>query len=481
MTVARAEFRLQMMSAVWQVSVLLSVILAILSALAGARTVDRQDREINLLATYRAVAADGGRHVVNGFEIDDALRAIRPIARTSVLLHPEQPTQYRDVGPEGLAEGILSPHQTTPADGINLDLEFILRSLMGLLAAIIGAASIVTARHKMLTKSLVALPVSPTALVIGALVGGLGAIGIGTSAVVAASLATLGVVDASKITAAVGVSAGFLWLSAVLLGAALQGAGAAIALWARTAAGVLSGTVAFWLITTVLAIPVVGALVPTVAHLPARALFETERRTLYNEMTTRIERAAGDIVQRELGQDLSTPRGPLDGPTRTAVEDLWTSELRVLRAALDDRETSLLGAHEAQRRWRQWLSVPLPGALFRSASLELTGVGSGAAARWDDGTRAYLRALNSAVFDARPRVHFRLQRVDGVSALFVHDRAPRPTIATLPTFTPSDATLREQVRDARAPMLLLAFHALLTWLLAIVVFVRRQAVIGNWR
>jgi ABC-type transport system involved in multi-copper enzyme maturation permease subunit len=479
--VAIVECRLQVVSAAWRVAVVLSVILAAISTVAGVRAFERQQSEIDLLTARRAEAAEGGQHIVSGFQRDESLRIIRPITPASILVHIRESTLYQDPGPEGLSAGTVAPHQTTATtEGLGLDLEFVLRGLVGLLAVVVGASSLVTARHRGTTKALVSLPVRPAALVAGALAGGLAAIALAAAAAIAAAGAVIGLFASSMLTAPLLGTAILLWVSAVVFGAAVQGLGAIAALWSRTAAGTLSVAVAAWLIATIVAIPVVSAAASSLAPVGPRTLFEAERGAIYQDLIAGLEFTAGEIVSQELGPRAIRADVQLEGRMLAEVNDLWNTEIKNLRARLDAIEADLREGAVAQGQWMRWISLPLPGALFRSAATDLAGVGVESSWRWNRETIAYQQSLDTAVFDARPRIHFRLRWEDGVYATYFHDRAPRPTVAELPPFVPHQPTLSTRARDAAPSLALLGLHGAIAWSIAMLIFVRRQGRHGDW-
>jgi hypothetical protein len=473
--VGRLEFTLLVRGTPWRVCVVLSVLLAVIATVAGVRTSLRQHDEANLLAMRRAEVIGTGERRFGGFERDESFRIIRPVAAAGVLVRSRVNTEYLDAGPDGLTVGTIAPpFSTVTADESRLDLEFIFRALMGLLAIVTGASSLVAARHRGFARSLVALPVHPSAMMAGALAGGLAAIGLASAAVIAASLVTLSLNEASMMTDAILATSGLMWAASVVYGAVLQGIGMIVALWARSAVAVSAESIAIWLVVAIVAIPIVGALVPAVSPVAPRALFEAERRSLYQNTTARIELAAGDIVVRHRGPRASVADIPLDGPLLEEINALWDAEIRSLRTQLQTIETDHREDEAASTRWMHRLSVPLPGALFRSAVMELADAGHGSAGRWDHAARSYQQALNVALFDARPRIAIRVRRAADTYWVFGHDRAPLPTVSDLPAFVPSDATVGMRLLDAAPALAWLGLHAAMAWLAAIVTFSRRS-------
>jgi len=481
--VAAVECRLHMSGTFWRILLVLSAVLAATMTFANLRDYSRRQSEADILVARRDAATEDGQHTVTGFQRDEALRVIRNPTALSVAvtgLDRHMP-QYWDFGPEGMTAGAPGPEkQAASVAGADLDLEFILRGLIGMMALAAGVASMVTSKHGATAKSLVALPVRPSALIVGAMVGGTVAAAVASAVVVASSMATF-LAGARTLVSPDGVSTLVaLWLAATLYGGALVGTGAVIALTASNISRAVACMTVFWLGTTTIAGPVISAMADMITPNRSRALFETARNSEYEDAITTVESDAGEIVLRQPGTNDIPREFILDGALIDAVGQHWDRRMMVLRAELDKLESDFRDSERTRAALAWWLANILPGTAFGYSATELAGVGESNERRWTEAAQAYHRALSMAVFDAKPRLHMRVPAGSGYRVLF-HDRATRSTVQNLPAFRQHAAMLLMRFRDAVPSLVSLVVQGTAIWILAIAIFVRRQSSVSGWR
>lgn len=483
LAVAAVEFRIQVRSPTCRLAVFTSIALACTLTATNVQDFTRRQAEVETLIARRTAAAEGGRHIVGGFQRDAALRVIRSPEPLSALVNglDRQGPQYWEVGPEGLTAGTTASSQpmiAVSSDGI--DLEFVLRVLIGLLAVVVGATSPVVSRSGGMTKSLVSLPVHATSLPAGAFAGGACTISLAAAIVVASATATLTFLAPALAAGSAIQTSVILWAIASLYGVVLQGAGAVVALVTSRAADTIAGAASVWLLATLVALAGVGAIARGVAPVTTRALFEAERDAFYFNEAAELAVGAGEIVSRHLGHGLAPVDLRIEGRLAQEMNAHWDNGLIQLRQQLTLLEDQFAAAESKQGQWASWLGAPFPGALFRQAAIELAGVGRGANMRWAKSTQTYQGDLNAAVFDQRPRVFFNLRGERGDNIRF-HDRGPRPTVSELPAFVRPPESIWARLKDARRAFLLLGLQGALIWLMAILTFARRQGSLGDWR
>jgi len=480
--VATVECRLQMTSVVWRVLLLLSVVLAATMTSASLQDYTRRQSEVDILVARRDQATDRGQHTISGFQRDEALRVVRDPAPLSAVVTglDKRIAQYWDFGPEGTTAGsAISGEPTALVARADLDLESILRGLIGILALVAGFSSMVVSSGGT-TKPLVSLTVYPAALIVGSIAGGTIAVALASALVVATSAGTL-LFGSRDIVSSVSLwSLAALWLASALYGGVLVGSGALVALVASTMARAVAAIAVIWLVTTTIAGPVIGAVADWTTPGKSRGLFEITRNAEYEQTVVTIEDDAGAMVLQHWGVT-ELPRGfEMSGALLKMVEQHWTLSLKSLRARLDALEFGFAESRRDRTRNAWWLSAIFPGTAFGYAATELAGVGEAHARRWTEDANTHQRALGAAVFDNRPRLYARVQSGSGYRVVF-HDRAAEPMVMNLPTFHPSAATPLMRLRDAGPSLAVLVLQAATVWLFVIGVFRRRLTSPNGWR
>ncbi len=480
--VALAECRLQVATALWRAIVLMSAALAVAVTQAGLAQYTRRQIQVDLLVAQRDQTAEHGQHAVNGFQRDEALRVIRRPAPLSVLVGglDTRLSQYWDFGPEGISAGAtVSGQPLVSVVSADLDLEFILRGLIGLLAIAAGFGSMAASRPRGPTKSLVSLPVRPSALVAGAMAGGTVAVAVAAAVVIGSAIVTLLAGDATLVSSDAMWSLLLIWLVSMWYGVALVGTGAAVAVLVIDTSRALAVATVLWLLATTLGGPLAGALAEGISPSQSRTLFEVSRNAEYQESSLRVETDAGRIVLEALGAT-DVPAGfQLSGVLLERVAQHWDRSLATLRRRLDQLDTDFRHKEAARAANAWWVGVVFPGTAFGSALSEVADVGEAAAHRWIDDGEAYQRILSAAVFDMRTRLVVRLQSGSRSRVVF-HDRGPRPTVGELPAFRQQKATAGTRFSDAAPSMLVLTLQGVVVWLVAIVAFMRRPSGKTRW-
>jgi hypothetical protein len=481
-TAAIGEMRIQLASLTWRLTLVAAVVLGCLTTAVNHQHLIRRQAEVQPFAAERDRAAADGRGLIADFRTEVALRVIREPQVMSVLvagldLHS---APYWDMGPEGSSVGReAAGERLLSTNGVEFDLEFGLRVLVGLLAVVVGATSMFAARYRHTAKTVICLPIHPSAFVVGGLVGGWVAVGLAALAVVGSSTGVLLALGPDLLTTQLLKVVAAIWCVATIYGAALQGLGAAIALIARRTASVIASATSLWLVLSLIGSVGLGALVWAAHPVTSRALFELQRNAFYTEAVQRIAIDAGLLINANLGAVSSADLKDLSPTLRRAIDDHWDRALPVLRTRLGDLEHAFRRSESTQEAWASRLATPLSGPVFRRAVMELTGVGRAAADRWAIGVADYQSRLNAELFDRRRRLFVQVSsgRGSGYIELF-RDRGPRPTRQDLPQFVPPVASFSSQLGDAAPWIALLGLHWLIAWSVTIALFVSKRAVNG---
>jgi hypothetical protein len=481
--VAALEYRLQLRTIIWRVVVVVGVILVVAMTSVSLRETERRLGELEILIARRDLLEDDGRHVISGFQRDEVLRAIRTPAPLSAVVTglDKRVSQYWDFGPEGITAGsAFADGYGTSVPTANLDLEFVLRGLIGILALVAGFGSMVASRDGGPTKSLVSLPVAPFTMVAGAMAGGTLAASAAAALVVATAVITLLIGNPALLSPDNVWTMVLIWITSTVYSAVFVGLGTMVALLVRNTAQAVATVAVFWLVTTTIAGPMIGAIVEGTTRTRSRELFEVSRNSDYEKAVAEVETEAGQIVLAGLDAAEIPAEFQLTGSLRKSVEEHWDRSLVRLRSGLEALEVSFRQHEISRTRQAWWLGNALPGTAFSYAVTELAGVGDATVRRWTEDAKSFHRALRSAVFDNRPRLHMRYQTGSRYRVVY-HDRAPLPTIAELPAFQQRVATPSARLRDATPSILALTLQCVAVWLAVGYIFRRRQSSPDGWR
>lgn len=473
--VARRELREQLHSTMVWMLVAVALSLAALAGHLGGRRLAMANAVHAALLEQRSHerARAGGQ--LTGWQMEPALRAIRTTEPLAVLvrgLDAEMP-QYWDLGPAGPRQGIAMV-ESTSFPRADIDLEFIIRVVLGLLAIALAVETVAGQRASGALLALLGQPVRPQCVLAGKLLGTgvtlAGALALTWTASLAAMAAGPGraAVDARFVGGAALIGAiGALYLFVCLV------FGIAVASVVRMYHVTFVAAVVIWLTAAVVALPaavLVGqVLVPTAAAV----LVEEESERLVAEWRADAQAALGDAYAARLGgpsqwmgrQADRTLVGSVEHDIGVRWRDQVAATLRPRLRALDERTSA---ARAKQRTAIRVLAALSPGAQFTIAAANIAGTGAAAAARWDAAVRTYADDLTARLFDDPPRI---VIQVPGAARGSVPDRRsllgfnlrPLPTVDAVPQFAPPDATLHSRSSDtSQAVLALLVFAAALT-------------------
>lgn len=477
--IAQVDAGLHLRGRFWRICIAFGMVLATLAVVVGLEDFDRRMADFESLRAQHVEAEQGGRRVIGGFQRDPALRALRPPAPASVLVSgiDRDLAQFWDFGPDGVvAGGIHADQSSLTAGNVGMDLEFILRVLLGLLAVIIGAEGIAKTRHSGALKALLSLPVAPSAVAVGSLAGGAAAIAAASTLMIGAGLAALWLLRPALLTADLMTTVVLLWVAAVLYGLSLQGAALVATLVTASTAAVVPTAMTLWLVATIVSTPVAGAVSERLTPLPARALYEGQRALRYQRWIQDTEDMAGRIVRRVIGADGDLRRISYEGALGAQVDSQWDARLQEIRNVLNKEESGRLQQERARARWNAWLGTLVPGALLTRTLTDLANTGDAAMLRWQSRTQEHQHTLEQVLFDVRPRLHLRIPTPEGGTLLDIRDRAPRPTVASLPRFEDHRVDAVTALRESAGSLAALAVWALVAWIAAVVTFTRRRLV-----
>lgn len=452
-TIVGRELVDQLTSLRFLIIAVLVVGLTPLAVYVGARDyINRQEDYSRLVAERQELAAGDAGKLVRGFDSPwtpqnelAVLRALRPPEPLSVLVRGLDGAlpEYWDFSPYGILTGpsTLPPQSLGDILG-QLDLEFLMRVVLGLLAILLAFDAVAGEKELGTLRLALSQPISRPAFLTGKLAGG-------------------------AVTLLVPLVAAFLvaLLSAQLLGLDLLAADALfrVALLAAASAGYLLCFYALGLLVSslttsqktslvvllvtwvvmVLAVPPLASLIGrAVSPVPPRQTIETEKRTIEDDLRREAEFAMGAVYREITG----LPEGWAD--TRKYQEHKEAIDHRIApmqvaylnkrRQRVSELERDAERRMNRQHQMTRAIMALSPGAAFANAAADLAATGDAHRRAWLEAVSRHQSRLDEALFDDPPTITIRNN-----GASFTTDRRQPPSLADLPAFVPPR-------RDARA-------------------------------
>jgi ABC-type transport system involved in multi-copper enzyme maturation permease subunit len=426
---------------------LLAVALTPLAVYVGVRDYQSRLAEHDRLAVeiQKLVAGDEGKHVRGlpssapfAGEALQVLRALRLPEALSVLvrgLDGGQP-EYWDFSPTGIEVGLLASRPQRLVDVLGqLDLEFLVRVVLGLLAILLAFDAVAGEKELGTLRAVLSQPITRAAFLAGKLLGG------AMTLWFCLAVAFLVALFASQF---LGID---LLSGDILVRAALIAATSAAYLTCFYALGLLVSSftssqktslvvlLVVWVLT-VLAIPPLATLIAQAASpVPPVQAVEFRKQRLDESLSNEANQAMGSVYREVTG----LPLGWFDGSKFDSHKDeinrriapIVVAYLARRRQATEELDRDFERRAAWQNQLARWIMDFSPAAAFASASADLAGTGDATVAAWRDAVRRQQSRLDSALFDDPPTVIIS----NGGASGWV-DRRTSPSVAELPAFVP---------------------------------------------
>ena len=437
----------------------------------GVQDFATRQAQFALLVQQRAAAgaARGPAHMT-GRQVEPTLRVIRPPQPTGVLVRGFDGVlpRFWDFAPEGTHAGASGDSASrTPQSGVSLDLEFLIRIILGLLAVSLATGSLAAERESGMLSVLISQPIRASDVLTAKLLGGVATVGLALSVVITGAAAALGIFGPElwsrdfEITL-IGLSgAALLYLSAlyalgVLIGAVVSSV---------SAANVASLSV--WIVVVAAAVPTIDVLARVIAAGPAPDLVESHRQGEFDAQLRATQISVGRWFADATGPHWSEPAAA--DAVQEQIRTRWATRALTLRHDLTNIDDQAVGTTAHQ--WRLWteLSSYTPSSVFFDAATRLAGTGLPTADRWDRATQASQAFLNGALFDDPALVILRVPTDRGTNSVAVQLHA-FPDEGTLKKPVQVDTSLRTAWADARRPLAVLMAYVIGLVSLTFVVF-----------
>jgi hypothetical protein len=450
-----------------------------LGASANARQfLGRQSYYLNDVA-QRRLDRQAGQHLVTGVQADPSLRVIRPPTPAAALVRGRDlalPTGW-EMSPEGpragrTADAIIDIR----VDRAALDLEYIVRIVLGLLAILLGVETLGKDRVTGTIRLLLGQPIPPWTLIGAKLLGG--AVTLATVLVVVTVVGALAAAASASTVALTTflVSAGSVIGPGLLYLILLFAIGVVIAALIRSHHTALVTAAIVWLVWA-LTLTSLSPIAGETQTGGAGFNYESRKGNEYQARMRAIQERLGAELRARIGAaDLRQAR--FEGEIRAALDAQWSQEIGALRAVLNDMDARSRAVEQRRLAIERWIDVINPAAQFARSTAELAGTGDSAVERWRDAVDDYARALRRELFDdERPRLTLRVPDDPGgvTQQITAFDRRKIPTVNELSDFQPPLTSFGERLQNATWPGLLLVLQCAAAVITAGWLFLKRAA------
>ena len=455
---------------VWSI-MLFAVLITAIATRTGFQQFDSRRQTYDAFAAQRTADADraGGR--LSGWQVERSLRAIRlPSITVAVVTGWDLSVPaYWDFGPAGIRTG---PPPVAAADASRpVDLEFVFRVAIGLLAIILATEALAAERASGVLLALLGQPISPMTVLGGKLLGG--AITTGAAIFIVLITAYTGI----EMLTAGSSPPGLLGCLAALGAAAwlysftFFSLGLLISSYAASYRVALAAGIVCWLVIG-LAGPSIPSLVArSVAATPPMAIMESEADRVFERETRQVQLTLGNsyLLDVPAGEDWKAfDRQPeLRRKTLERLNPIWVAGIKAVRNELEARMMSRQIIVARQRRIEYWLALLSPGAQLTRAVTDLTGTGEASARRWESAVSGYQQVINRLLFDDPPRLTLlvpgepRVGPEQGGRWIVTLSRRPPVELRALPQFSEPDGRFTTRLKDGAPSLGLLFLDALL--------------------
>jgi ABC-type transport system involved in multi-copper enzyme maturation permease subunit len=435
-----------------------AVLLALLVARTGSEDYRiRYDQFVQLSEQLDATRTR--KSGLSGLGLDVGLRVLHAPAIGSTLVRGLESSMpiYWDFSPSGVVSGPTTPSLAQDSEvGSVLDLESLVRTVLGLLALVLGLHMVAGERAAGTLSGLLSQPVHRAAIAIGKILAGALTLG---AALVLSSFAAVGSVaiqfpevrTSNNVQALLGFGvAAFLYLVVLLALGMIIGA------LTRAYSTALILGISIWVYVAFVGPQLVVFAVRTVAPVASAHQQELERQKVFD---ARLRNAQVSIGQRfpELGgrEALALDYVPKSN-VREEIERLWKSEALETRRIVEAIDERLVQGRLRQARLMRWFALASPGSVLLNAATNLADTGRPTLERWERDVRDQQRTLNKLLFDDPPRL---ILLVPGGS-LSGFNRRPLPTLKTIRPFEMRVPDSLRRVRDSATELIVLVVYLL---------------------
>ncbi len=384
----------------------------------------------------------------------EPLRVLRPPEKFSVLIKGLDPAMplYWDFSASGTQSGPPASPAFWMADLLGaLDLEFVIRVVLGLLAILIAFDAIAGEKESGTLRLALSHPVSRPVFWIGKMLGGAISLLVPLTlvllvAVISGEAMGVGLSDresVAKISSLFVVSSGYL--------VALYALGLLVSSLAQTQKNAMVVLLVCWVMLVLAAPPLAILIARAAAPVDSIHLYEAQKRSLGEDLDIEKEYALGKIFTDSKGHLSSAAY-------RTENKAVLDDKISLIEGDFLKRRRRLLGevdqrfqrANRRQTLLANAIMLASPAALFAHAATSLAGTGDPEREAWLAAVNQHQTTLTQVVFENDARVSARSQ---GGSMSFT--RREPPKLSDVPAFVPPNRNLRATLGETVLPAAIL--------------------------
>lgn len=316
---------------------------------------------------------------------------------------------FWDFSPAGVQPTTTQTLRDFEDAGPTIDLEFVVRTLLSLLALVLSVEAIRAVGPRGELTGLRSLPIPAAELWLGQLAGAGIVMALAWCVVaIPVGITTLGMVPDSaqrnSILEALARLSGPVFL--YLLG--MLGLGGLLGTICRGTRRQYFAILVTWLSLCFLAPPALSSIAQVWRPVPTFVTMNAQRVEAYAAEIRAGEEAAGATLAQLRVSDATPAAAASDELHRDALEIVWSAH--AIRARVMAREIEEAWAHEQHSHERtlralEWCS---PSSVFLRLAADLAGTGSQDRRAWNNAITRHSEALNAALFDNRSRITYRV-------------------------------------------------------------------------
>jgi hypothetical protein len=351
---------------------------------------------------------------------------------------------------------------------VSLDLEFLIRIVLGLLAISLAAGSLALERETGVLLVLRTQSVLPTVLLLAKLIGGSIALALALAVVLSGAAASLGVFGPELWSADLKATLlGLGWAGLIYL-ATLYGLGLVVGSLARSASAANVAAMMTWIVVAAASVPTIAFLDQVIAPVLAPEITETRRLRDYETQRRQAEIVVGTIYRDTVGPNWESSATPDD---LGHLNQAWRREALTIRQHLQAIDRDATDSVSRQQRLWNLLARSTPGTLFFETASRIALTGLPTAERWDSAADNQQLALDRALFDDPPQITVRVPLQSVLTLVQIVFKNP-PDVSTFSLSGGPHVSARTGLLDAVGPLILSAVYLAGCTLLALVAFWR---------
>lgn len=460
----------------------LAVGLTPLMVYVGSQDYDLRLGEYTRLAALRQdLTAGPAGQEVDGY--DQPWTAVNELFVLTALRHPEPLSalvkgvdgalpQYWLFTPAGVEAGPPSATARRLSDLLgHLDLEFLVRVVLGLLAILLAFDAVVGEKERGTLRAVLTFPIPRAAFLTGKLMGGAVTLLVPLTLAYLFALLCAQLFGIDALASENLMKTGLLYCASAAYLLCYYALGLLVSALVRSQKTSLVALLIIWTIT-VLAVPPLATLLAQVVA-PSQSLksLEEEKKALEEDLRHSAEIEMGAVYREITG----TPENSISGlayennkeEIDRRIAGIVVREMKGRRRLIGGLEQDAERRAERQNRISRWIMVGSPAAVFANAATELVGTGDADYAAWLRSVREQQSRLNDALFDDPPVVFIR-----NGGATYSAQRKDSPAAHDLPAFSPPRKKAVDQLRRALPSLFILLFYTALLIVSGFTVFLR---------